>query len=132
MKSWYHSWRAAIRIARRDAWRFKGRSFLVLAMLALPILGVSAADLTLRSAELSSAQQLDRDLGSADARLRDPSLDGVPLLQDPKGEMTVPVGNYEEKPWPSGRTDVLAAVPRTRSHSSTRRAWPSSRAPTAC
>ncbi|WP_405615133.1 FtsX-like permease family protein [Streptomyces sp. NBC_01508] len=111
MKSWYHSWRAAIRIARRDAWRFKGRSFLVLAMLALPILGVSAADLTLRSAELSSAQQLDRDLGSADARLRDPSLDGVPLLQDPKGEMTVPVGNYEEKPWPSGRTDVLAAVP---------------------
>lgn len=53
MKTWFHSWRAAIRIARRDAWRSKGRSALVLAMIALPILGVSGLDLTIRSSELS-------------------------------------------------------------------------------
>lgn len=53
MRSSYHAWIAAIRIARRDAWRAKGRSALVLAMIALPIVGVSAADLTTRSAQLS-------------------------------------------------------------------------------
>lgn len=53
MKSSYHAWVAAIRIARRDAWRAKGRSALVLSMIALPIIGVSAADLTMRSAELT-------------------------------------------------------------------------------
>ncbi|WP_329034140.1 ABC transporter permease [Streptomyces sp. NBC_01725] len=111
MKTWYHSWRAAIRIARRDAWRFKGRSFLVLAMLALPILGVSAADLTLRSAELSPAQSLERDLGRADARVNDPGLGGVALLQDPKADNYLPEGNYDDKPWPDGDTDVEAAIP---------------------
>lgn len=111
MKTWYHSWRAAIRIARRDAWRFKGRSFLVLAMLALPILGVSAADLTLRSAELSPAQSLERDLGAADARVNDPRLGGVAVTQDPKGDMYAPEGDYEDKPWPDGETDVEAAFP---------------------
>ncbi|MEV0775119.1 FtsX-like permease family protein [Streptomyces sp. NPDC050433] len=111
MKNWYHSWRAAIRIARRDAWRFKGRSFLVLAMLALPILGVSAADLTIRSADLSAAQSLDRDLGRADARIDDPSLGGAPIMQNPKGENYTPVGDYDDKPWPEGDTDITAVIP---------------------
>ncbi|WP_330174891.1 FtsX-like permease family protein [Streptomyces sp. NBC_01498] len=111
MRTWYHSWRAAIRIARRDAWRFKGRSFLVLAMLALPILGVSAADLTLRSAELSPAEKLTRELGHADARVDDPKLGGAALLQLPDGTSLVPEGDYGDKPWPQGDTDVLAALP---------------------
>ncbi|MFI6084426.1 FtsX-like permease family protein [Streptomyces sp. NPDC051217] len=111
MKNWYHSWRAAIRIARRDAWRFKGRSFLVLAMLALPILGVSAADLTLRSADLTAAQQLDRDLGRADARVTDPRMGGVPLMQNPKGDNYQPVKSYDDEPWPEGEMDVATALP---------------------
>ena len=36
------SWSAALRIARRDARRARGRSALVLAMIALPVLGVTA------------------------------------------------------------------------------------------
>lgn len=112
MKNWYHSWRAAIRIARRDAWRFKGRSFLVLAMLALPIVGVSAADLTQRSSELSPAQQLDRDLGKADAVINDPGLGGVALMQNPKGDNYQPVKEYgDSEPWPEGKTDITAALP---------------------
>lgn len=111
MKNWYHSWRAAIRIARRDAWRFKGRSFLVLAMLALPILGVSAADLTLRSADLTAAQQLDRDLGRADARVSDPHMGGVPLMQNPEGDNYQPVKSYDDEPWPEGEMDVTTALP---------------------
>ncbi|MFD8921943.1 FtsX-like permease family protein [Streptomyces sp. NPDC059569] len=111
MKTWFHSWRAAIRIARRDAWRFKGRSFLVLSMIALPILGVSAADLTLRSSDLSVTERLNRDLGRADARISDPSLAGEPLLQSPTGEQYTPVGDFENKPWPDGPTDTKKAIP---------------------
>ncbi|MET4925529.1 ABC transporter permease [Streptomyces sp. PSRA5] len=112
MKNWYHSWRAAIRIARRDAWRFKGRSFLVLAMLALPIIGVSAADLTIHSAELSTAQTLDRELGSADARVQDPRLGGVPVMQNPKGDNYQPVKTYDaDEVWPEGETDLASTVP---------------------
>ncbi|MEU7035511.1 ABC transporter permease [Streptomyces sp. NPDC046237] len=109
MNKWLHSWRAAIRIARRDAWRSKGRSFLVLAMIALPILGVSAADLTLRSSELSTEESLARTIGGADARFVDASVGGVPILQDPTGEMNTTAKDY--KVWPSGPTDVTKTLP---------------------
>lgn len=111
MTTWYHSWRAAIRIARRDAWRSKGRSFLVLAMIALPILGVSAADLTVRSAELSTEQSLERRIGAADARLSDPGMGGVPILQAPDGNNYAPVEEDDDKPPPEGRTDIAKVLP---------------------
>ncbi|MDT9690799.1 FtsX-like permease family protein [Streptomyces sp. P9(2023)] len=111
MNKWLHSWRAAVRIARRDAWRSKGRSFLVLAMLALPILGVSAADLTLRSSELSTEESLSRTIGAADARFADTHVGGVPILQDPSGDMNVPAEDYGDKAWPTGRTDVTKTFP---------------------
>ncbi|WP_411103585.1 FtsX-like permease family protein [Streptomyces sp. cmx-4-9] len=112
MISWYHSWIAAIRIARRDAWRAKGRSILVLAMIALPIVGVSAADLTMRSAELSTAQHLERRLGAADAEISTPSLDG-PILQNPAGDRYAPVGGYDTYvPGAKGsRVDPAGALP---------------------
>ncbi|MFD7323068.1 FtsX-like permease family protein [Streptomyces sp. NPDC059875] len=111
MNNWFHSWRAAIRIARRDAWRFKGRSFLVLAMIALPILGVSAADLTLRSSELSTEEQLDRMMGAADARFTDAAVGGDPIFQSPDGEMHNPAKDYGDKAWPSGTADVPKTFP---------------------
>ncbi|MCX5391803.1 FtsX-like permease family protein [Streptomyces sp. NBC_00094] len=111
MKTWFHSWRAAIRIARRDAWRSKGRSSLVLAMIALPILGVSALDLTYRSSELSPAEQVERTMGAADAIFRDADYEGVPILQNPVGDIHRPAKDYEQQPWPSGPTDVTKTFP---------------------
>ncbi|MFD8966058.1 FtsX-like permease family protein [Streptomyces sp. NPDC059568] len=111
MRTWYHSWRAALRIARRDAWRSKGRSFLVLSMIALPILGVSAFDLTLRSSELSTQEQLDRTLGRADAQISDPEFGGVPLYQNPQADNYSPVDDFENEPWPDGPGDIAKAVP---------------------
>ncbi|GGZ15890.1 hypothetical protein GCM10010387_05420 [Streptomyces inusitatus] len=111
MKTWYHSWRAAIRIARRDAWRAKGRSFLVLAMIALPIIGVSAADLTIRSHELSAGQELEREMGQADARVRDASTGGEPVMQAPDSQTHSAVGDFDDKPYPQGRTDVTKTLP---------------------
>lgn len=109
--TWYHSWRAAIRIARRDAWRSKGRSFLVLSMIALPIVGVSAADLTVRSSELSTEQRLERSLGAADGRLSDPGMGGEPIMQSPDGTNYNPVADFSDKPWPDGKTDLAKALP---------------------
>ncbi|MFE3826004.1 FtsX-like permease family protein [Streptomyces sp. NPDC059092] len=110
MTTWYHSWRAALRIARRDAWRYKGRSFLVLAMIALPILGVSALDLTLRSAELSVSESLERELGSADARFTDADYGGDAILQSPDAQNYQAKKDYEGS-WPEGATDVKKAIP---------------------
>ncbi|MEC4569826.1 ABC transporter permease [Streptomyces virginiae] len=95
MQGWYHSWVAALRIARRDAWRAKGRSSLVLAMIALPIVGVSAADLTLRSAELSPEQAVAREIGAADARVTPAHLN-VPIYQLPDATSYAPVGGYDK------------------------------------
>ncbi|RDG31289.1 ABC transporter permease [Streptomyces corynorhini] len=111
MKTWFNAWRAAVRIARRDAWRFKGRSFLVLAMIALPIVGVSAMDLTMRSAELSTGESLNREIGAADAQFADPSLGGTAILQKPDGIDYRPKGSFDDKPWPDGPTDLAKAVP---------------------
>jgi putative ABC transport system permease protein len=107
-----NSWRAAVRIARRDAWRSKGRSSLVLAMIALPILGVSAADLTLRTAELSPAEHATRVLGAADARVSDPGYAGIAVQQDPKGDITTAADpKYDDEPTPTGPADLAKALP---------------------
>ncbi|MET9690751.1 ABC transporter permease [Streptomyces sp. NPDC006514] len=64
-------------------------------MLALPIVGVSAADLTLRSAELSPEQSLTRMIGAADARVSHSHLSG-PVYQNPDGTRSSPVGGYKD------------------------------------
>ena len=38
------AWRATLRIARREAWRNKGRSLLVIALIGLPVLVLAGAD----------------------------------------------------------------------------------------
>ncbi|MBD0673432.1 FtsX-like permease family protein [Streptomyces sp. CBMA156] len=63
------AWRVALRIARRDALRAKGRSALVIAMVALPVLGVTGADVVFRSAELSPAEHAVRVMGQAAGEL---------------------------------------------------------------
>ncbi len=60
-------WRPALRIARRDALRHRGRSILVLVMIALPVLAVSAADVVYLTSDVNSVESLDRRLGAADA-----------------------------------------------------------------
>ncbi|MFI8498539.1 FtsX-like permease family protein [Streptomyces sp. NPDC085524] len=64
-------------------------------MLALPIVGVSAADFTLRSAQLSPEQQVTRRIGAADARVTAANL-GVPIYQKPDGSSYAPVGGFKD------------------------------------
>ncbi|MFE5587396.1 ABC transporter permease [Kitasatospora sp. NPDC056531] len=63
------AWRVALRIARRDALRAKGRSALVIAMVALPVLGVTGADVFYRSATLEPAEKVVRIMGQAGGEL---------------------------------------------------------------
>ncbi|GAA1069307.1 hypothetical protein GCM10009665_76550 [Kitasatospora nipponensis] len=76
------AWRVALRIARRDALRAKGRSALVLAMIALPVLGVTGVDVVQRSATLSPAEKATRQMGTADV-LVEVSGRGQLILQEP-------------------------------------------------
>ncbi len=62
-------WKPALRLARRDAWRHKGRSILVLVMIALPVLAVSAADVVYKTSDVSGVESLDRRLGASDASI---------------------------------------------------------------
>lgn len=63
------SWRPSLRMAWRDARRSRARSILVLVMIALPVLGVTAADVVLQTSDVSGAEALDRRLGGAEARI---------------------------------------------------------------
>ena len=60
-------WRPALRIARREALRARGRSVLVLVMIGLPVLAVVALDTLGRTSTVSAVEGLTRQLGAADA-----------------------------------------------------------------
>ncbi|MCJ1678619.1 ABC transporter permease [Streptomyces sp. APSN-46.1] len=64
-------------------------------MIALPIVGVSAADLTLRSAELSTEQKMERVLGASDAKLTASGM-GAAIYQRPDGNGYAPAGGYDK------------------------------------
>ncbi|RBY96952.1 hypothetical protein DQ237_04925 [Blastococcus sp. TF02-8] len=62
-------WRPALRIARRDALRHKGRTLLVVAMVGLPVAAISGGDTLYRTADVTDAEALSSDMGQADVRL---------------------------------------------------------------
>ncbi|MFJ7906315.1 FtsX-like permease family protein [Kitasatospora sp. NPDC096204] len=90
------AWRVALRIARRDALRAKGRSALVIAMVALPVLGVTGADVVFRSAEPTPVEHAVRVMGQAAAEVhmveRGSSIQQAPdpeqgfTIKDPKDD----------------------------------------------
>lgn len=63
------SWRPLLRLAWRDVLRNKGRSALILVMIALPVFGVTAAHVIMSTSDVSTVEGLDRRLGQAEANL---------------------------------------------------------------
>lgn len=107
------SWRLALRLARRDALRHRGRSILVLVMIALPVLAVTAADVVIATQDVSSVEGLERRMGSAEALLR-VEYDGQPLVQkfDPNdGGATVGRGGDLTPPTEAELSAALGGVP---------------------
>lgn len=89
--SWLHGWRLALRLARREALRARGRSILVLVMIALPVLAVTAAAVVMKTQDVSTVEGLDRRLGAAQAQVDvplDSSMGQVLQAPDPKDFLT--------------------------------------------
>ncbi|MEU7845418.1 FtsX-like permease family protein [Micromonospora sp. NPDC049114] len=82
------SWRAALRIARRESRRARRRTALVLAMIALPVLVLAFFATSYDMSELTPQERLDRRLGVADAELR--WVAETPLIQDEWGDSWYP------------------------------------------
>ena len=74
---------AALRIARRDAMRHKARSALVVAMVAIPVLGLSSADVLARTMQLSPGERVTREIGAADVAIQGPGGGTVTQGVDP-------------------------------------------------
>jgi putative ABC transport system permease protein len=70
MRHPFRGWRPALRIARRDALRARGRSLLIVVMIALPVLAVVALDVLGQTAQVTTVEGLDRQMGHADAVVR--------------------------------------------------------------
>ena len=77
------SWRTALRIARREARRSRGRSALVIAMIALPVLCLSFAAVSYDMMTLTGAEKADRTMGTSAARIQWPSHWEVQQHPDP-------------------------------------------------
>ena len=77
-------WRPALRLAWRDAVRSRGRSILVLVMIALPVLAVTAALVVQRTSDVNGLEGYDRRAGTAAARIwAEPGSGPVAQAADP-------------------------------------------------
>ncbi|MEY9931542.1 putative ABC transport system permease protein [Catenulispora sp. GP43] len=108
------SWGLALRVARREAWRNKKRSALVVAMLALPVAGASAADTLWHSSQITAEQKAVWQMGSYDALLTDvgtpmyqtPDLSGAGPAKDAAGHSVAPL-----RTTPATVADLSALLP---------------------
>ncbi len=74
-------WRTALRVARREAQRAKGRSLLVVAMIMLPVAALAFAAVYRDTFTLTADERAERLMGTAQAVLARPFDD--PVHQDP-------------------------------------------------
>ncbi|GLX02469.1 FtsX-like permease family protein [Microtetraspora sp. NBRC 16547] len=98
------SLRAALRIARRDAWRAKGRSLLIMIMIGLPVLAVTVASTYWATSELDPRERLAWDMGSAAALVTDTG-----LADSIRQSATQPVWFVPDKAEPNDRPPMTKA-----------------------
>ncbi|GAA0402167.1 hypothetical protein GCM10009530_62600 [Microbispora corallina] len=77
--------RAALRIARRTAWRSRGRSALIMVMIGLPVLVITAVLTLTETMQVSPREGLVAELGAADVRLTQVPEGTSDLRQTPNG-----------------------------------------------
>ncbi|NUS08870.1 MAG: ABC transporter permease, partial [Nonomuraea sp.] len=97
---------AALRMARRNAWRSRGRSALIMVMIGLPVLVITTLLTYTQTASVSSREGLTAELGAADARLvQTPK--GTVLHQEPNGTSW---NTADAEPGPLGPGEAEAAA----------------------
>ncbi|MFI7445887.1 FtsX-like permease family protein [Nonomuraea sp. NPDC049714] len=75
---------AALRIARRNAWRSRGRSALIMVMIGLPVLVITTMLTFVETVNVTAQEGQVATLGAADARLVR-TREGTVLRQEPNG-----------------------------------------------
>jgi putative ABC transport system permease protein len=88
------SWRAALRVARREARRSTGRSALVIAMIGLPVLCLAFAAVSYDMFTLTASEKADQTMGAGDARVYWQSR--MAVQQGPDGEDFGTVGPTDQ------------------------------------
>jgi putative ABC transport system permease protein len=104
-------WLTALRIARREVRRAKGRSALVVALIGLPALGLAFAAASYDMFTLTVEERLERQLGTADAQLtwdfdtpvRQADVAGQGILANEPFDQALPTAHTAE--------DLLAVLP---------------------
>jgi len=101
-----NSWRPLLRLAWRDAVRARGRSMLVLVMIALPVLAVTVADIVIATQDIGSTEVVERRIGAADARV---SVEGRRAWQaaDPERGASMAQGRRDPEFGPGTLAEVL-------------------------
>ncbi|MBT8226268.1 MAG: ABC transporter permease [Dactylosporangium sp.] len=95
-------WRTALRVARREAGRARGRTALTTVMIALPVLALSFVSTVYTMFDLRPDEELSRTLGQADAALT--YLTDHAVQQDAQGK----AHSYEPSPTALGARARLA------------------------
>jgi putative ABC transport system permease protein len=100
-------WLTALRIARREARRSRGRTALVVALIGLPVLGLTFTAVSYDTFRLSPGERADRQMGTGDAVVS--WVFSGPVWQRPTELFGIPTGAAQ----PRRPTDaeVLAALP---------------------
>ncbi|SDP51000.1 putative ABC transport system permease protein [Pedococcus dokdonensis] len=100
LSRWRASWRVALRMAKRDAWRYKGRSILVLVMVALPV-GVLVATLVFATTStVTPVERIPTSLGAAQAMVQGPDEQEVWQTADPDSGWQAEANDQPEKATP--------------------------------
>jgi putative ABC transport system permease protein len=111
------SWRTALRIARREARRSRGRSLLVVAMIGLPVLFLAFTAVSYDMFTPTGAEAADRTMGAASARIqwsfRSPVLQ-LPNPYEGLGSALGPGGRVDGQPKPTVEELVATLGPGTR------------------
>lgn len=104
---WLRAWAPALRMARREALRSRGRSALVIAMIGLPVAMMSFVAATYDMHQLTPVEELTRQIGQYDAQVEWVA-DG-PVTQPPVGAGYSTDGRMRQSP-PSA-AELLAVLP---------------------
>ncbi|WP_018762373.1 FtsX-like permease family protein [Arthrobacter sp. 135MFCol5.1] len=105
------SLRVAVRLARRDIARHKGRSLLIIVLIMVPVAGMTGAATLYQSSQRTPAEIVDYELGRTQARFSALPVPGADSLQDPLNDAMVAssTGRYDPDFKPADPRDVLPA-----------------------
>ena len=101
-----HSFRVAMRMARRDIRRHKGRSLLIILLIMLPVGGMTGAATLVQSMQETPAERVQYQLGRTQARFQPMNAVNSVMVQDPVMETIVASNSQDVDP------DFTAADPK--------------------